>query len=222
MMGRAKLLGLALVAVFAASIAMTAVASAANLPENLPTSTERTWKGEAEEKTELETVSGSKVTCTGAGAEGNEEAGKPLGSFHITFSGCASLGQSCTGLGDTTAGTILVLGTWHLVFDKKTPELLTAVLFLIEHVHFSCSALVLVEVLGSVLCLELKVTEKSTTHLFHCIQSKGVQEDKSYFNEAGTEVAAGLKCSINHAAEQECGQLGLAKVTYGVEIFADI
>jgi hypothetical protein len=55
------------------------------------------------------------------------------------------------------------------VFDKVTStELLTAILLLFESVHSNCSALVLVELLGSLLCLHLKPTESNVTHYLRC------------------------------------------------------
>ena len=225
---RAKLLGLALVAVFASAVAMSASASALTLPENLPVSaTERTFTGKAVGATLLQITGGTlePVECETAPTEGGEEAGKPLGPFHIHFTKCTTKSGgttvTCTGLSEA-AGIILVLGTWHLVFDEKSPELLTAMLFLLETTHYNCSALVLVELTGSVLCLELKVTEQSVTHSFHCIQTSGVQSETKYFTSTGAEATAALKCSVNHATAVACGQLGLGETTFKEEIFADI
>ena len=228
-MRRIKLLGLALVAVFASAAALSTSAFALTLPENLPVSaTERTWTGGSEGKPEL--LGGGlpeAVVCEKAPATGTEEAGKPLGLFHIDFEGCKTKTTkvACTGLSEASE-VILALGTWHLVFDKKTPELLTAVLFLVEHVHFLCG-IVLILVLGSVLCLHLKPTESNVTHSFHCIveimaNGEELQVDKTYFNNAGTEVSAGLECSVSEAPEKPCFELALGQATYGVKIFADI
>jgi hypothetical protein len=231
-MRRLKLLGLALVAVFASAAALATSASALELPENLPVSAvTRNWTGASDgAKPEL-LAPGLKITCESAPATGTEEPGKPLGLFHIEFKGCVSAGVACTGLGEA-AGVILTLGTWHLVFDKVTStELLTAVLFLPETTHFSCSALVLTEVLGSLLCLHLKPTESNVTHLFHCnVEGAGEtekQEDTKWcMKDVGgvctEELTAQLLCSINHAAEKACFELALGSVTYTEKIFADI
>jgi hypothetical protein len=227
-MQRFKLLGLALVAVFASAAALSTSAFSA-LPQNLPeVAFERTWTGASDgEGTDAEPklLSGaSEVKCKEAPATGTEESKKPLGLLHITFKGCKGFGGvACTGLGDA-AETILALGSWHLVFDKLGAELLTAVLILTEHVHFSCSALVLVLVLGALVCLHLKPTESNTTHLFHCvIQANGEQEDKTYEDANGNSVTAILLCSINEAATEEpCAELALGSVTYLEKIFADI
>src|SRR4029077_5595986 len=233
-MRRFKLLGLILVAVFASAAALSSSAFAA-LPQNLPESAkERTWTGEndgtgADAEPQLLSKELGSVKCKKAPATGTEEVGKPLGLFHISFEGCTSevTKKACTGLGDSE-GTILVLGTWHLVFDQLKPELLTAVLFLIEHMHFSCSAIVLILVLGTLVCLHLKPTEKAFTHLFHCITEimaggEELQEDKKYFDNAGNPVTSELLCAVNEAVkETPCFELALGSVTYKEEIFADI
>jgi hypothetical protein len=216
-----KLLGLTLMAVFVAAVAVASTASAA-LPVNLPLSAKaRPWTGTNIGNVELLQPGQNTVTCTEAPATGEEEAGKPLGPFHIEFKNCSAAGQKCTGLGDA-AGVILTLGTWHLVFDNLT-TLSTALLFLIEHVHFSCTALILVLVLGELLCLHLKPTEKAFTHSFHCVQTGTKQEDETYFNEAGTAVNnVTLLCSVNEAEEKPCFELALGSTTYKEEISADI
>jgi len=229
-MQRFKLLGLALVAVFASAAALSTSAFSA-LPVNLPAEgIERTWTGAndgsgATAEPELLATGLSPVKCKESPATGTEEAGKPLGLFHIEFKGCtAEKGiAKCTGLGDAS-GVILVLGSWHLVFDKlgTGEELLTAVLFLPEHIHFTC-AIVLVLVLGALVCLHLKPTELNKTHLFHCVEEvNGEQEDKTYDDENGNPVTAILLCSISEAAEKPCAELALGSVTYIPAIFADI
>ena len=228
------LLGVALVAVLSSGAALAASASALELPANLPVSAvTRTWTG-ASDGAVIEFLGpGFKLTCESAPATGTEEPGKPLGLFHIEFKGCTTENGTikCTGLSDGTAGTILSLGTWHLVFDRTSPELLTAVLLLLENVHFSCSALVLVELLGSLLCLHLKPTESNVTHLFHCtVEGSGEtekQEDtkwcmKDVSGVCTEELTSGLLLSVNHASEKSLFLLALFSVTYTEKIFADI
>jgi hypothetical protein len=226
-MRRLKFLGLALLAVFASAAALSASASALVLPEILPLSaTERTWTGKNDAANpKLVSTSGSETTCESATATGTEEAGKPLGLFHIEFKGCgvtSPFPAKCTGLGDATTGVILSLGTWHLVFDKTTPELLTATLFLLDTVHFTCGGIVLVEVKGNLVCLDLEPTVKKAEHLFHCTQTAGVPADKEYFNDSGVKVTPKLECSENGGAFKECAELALGTVLYKVEVFTDI
>ena len=227
-MRRLTLSCLTLLAALISLTALSTSASALTLPENLPVSaTERTFTGKAAGATLLQITGGTiePLDCETAPSEGGEEAGKPLGPFHIHFTKCTTKSGgttvTCTGLSEA-AGIILVLGTWHLVFDEKSPELLTAMLFLLETTHYNCSALVLVELTGSVLCLELKVTEQSVTHSFHCIQTSGVQSETKYFTSTGAEATAGLKCSVNHATAVGCGWLALFEDTFKEAIFADI
>jgi len=223
-MKRLQIMCLATMAVFVVAGGLASSASAIALPNNLPeSSAARPWTGETDETNPklVPTEAGApEVICAKATAEGEEEAKKPLGPFHIHFSGCkTSTEAKCKTAGDE-AGIILVLGTWHLVFDKRTPELLTAVLFLIETVTLTCGVLK-VEVKGTLLCLELEVTSSKVTHLFHCIQEKGVTKDPVYFNSEEKEVKAALLCSFG-AAFKECAELALASYTYKEAIFADI
>ena len=224
-MRRFKLLGLALMSLFVVAVAAASTASAA-LPKILPeTGVARNWTGINTGNVELLNTTGKlKVTCTEAPATGTQEANKPLGTFHIEFKNCTaeSGAAKCNGLGDS-AGIILTLGTWHSVFDLLT-TLSAAVLFLIEKVHFNCTALVLVLVSGELVCLWLKPTESNKTHSFHCVQTASkTQEDEKYFNEAGTEVTTKLSCSINEAATEEaCIELALGSQTFSEAVSMDI
>jgi hypothetical protein len=246
-MRRVKLFGLALVAVFASAAALSSSAFALELPENLPTSTEtRTWTGESDgtgvtAEPEFKTLNAAKVElivkCEKATAEGTEESKKPLGLFHIHFLGChteLSPGTivKCTDLNHLTAGEILVLGTWHLVWDrengKEFKELTTGVLFLVEPVHFTCS-IVLLEVKGEQLCLHLKPTEENTTHLFHCIANATnhwEQSEEWCKKDVGgvcTEpVKPLLLTSVSHEAFGPSSELALGSTTYKVKLFADV
>jgi hypothetical protein len=240
-MRRFTLLGLALMAVLAAASAISTSAFALELPENLPASTTRTWSGKAEGSPEFKTEEAMPVTCsTLTSAEGTETSSKPpLGLFHLHFVGChAEVGGrevKCTDLDHTTSGEILVLGTWHLVWDRKAggsfTELTTAVLFLVEPVHFECSALVSIEVKGEQLCLHLNATEKALTHSFHCIAEEPVagkpkQTEEWCKKDVGgvcTEpVAPKLEASINHGVVKVAAEQALGNTTYKEQIFADI
>jgi hypothetical protein len=221
-MRRFKLLGLALMAVFVAAAGVVGTASAA-LPKVLPeTGTERTWTGTNSGNVELKGA--TNLTCTEAPTTGTQETNKPLGAFHMEIKNCtAEKGAiKCTGLGDA-AGVILLLGTWHSVFDNLA-TLSAAILYLFEKLHYNCSSLVLVLLSGELVCLSLKPTESAATHTHHCVvTSGGVQEDTHYFNEAGTEVPAGPTCSINEAAKEEtCTVLSLVSQTFLGAISMDI
>jgi hypothetical protein len=221
-MRRFKLLGLALMAVLIAAVAVVGTASAA-LPKILPESgVARNWTGSNTGNVEV-LGSGIAVICTEAPAIGTQEANKPLGSFHIELKNCTSEkgAVKCTGLGDS-AGVILVLGMWHSVFDNLS-SLSAAMLFLLEKVHFNCTVLILVLVSGELVCLWLRPTESAATHSFHCVAtSAGKQEEEAYFNEAGTEVKAALMWSFNEAEAKPFVMLTLDTQTFSEAVSADI
>jgi hypothetical protein len=232
-----KLPTLALVAVFAMAAVLSTSAFAVE-PINLPeSSTGRTWTGESEGQPEFSTetmeVGISAVwLCSGAESEGTEEAKKALGLFHIRFLGCrTSIGGTvvkCTGLNDA-AGEILLLGTWHLVFDRRIggsfEKLTTAILFLVEPAHFSC--VVLFEFKGELLCLHLKPEEEAQTHSFHCVRSGDEQTEewcmKGDVGEKCEEpLKAKLESSINRTTFRNAALQALGNMTYKEAIFADI
>jgi hypothetical protein len=239
-MRRIALPSLALVAVFATAAAVSASAFAVE-PVNLPESAlTRTWTGEAEGEPEFVSETPEvgvllKVLCKSATAEGTEEPKKPLGLFHIHFLGCratvAGVEQKCTDLNHTTAGDILALGTWHLVFDKKIggtfTELTTAVLFLVEQFHFSCGPLFLAQVKGEVVCLHLKATEKAFTHSFHCVRS-GDEPTEEWCKKGDVggkceePTAPKLESNVNETLFRKAALQMLGKTTYKVELFADV
>ncbi len=194
-MQRLKILGVALMAVFMLGAFVSATASAR--VEVLPEGKEETWKGESGKGT-LEVLKGNKVTCAKDKSEGTIEATKPLGLFHITFEGCKGpLETVCTGLGDKNAGEVLVLGTYHFVFDKlgaKLSEAGVGVLFLLELLHFTCGEgifAVLILVKGEVLCLIKPVNTLAKHFEIVCEQKEGDPKETVYWNEEGKEVKMG-------------------------------
>jgi hypothetical protein len=225
-MRQVKLLGMALIAVFALSAAaFSAMASAEPAIKNLPEANAGlNWTGENDGTAEQELVAlNNTVKCKKAKAEGTEEKTHPLGLFHILFEECTGSGFSCLGLGDTVAGTILALGTWHLVYDKISGELLTATLFLLEHVHFTCGAIVLVLVLGEVLCLDLEPLSEKLSHLFHCHQKEALPLDATWWDDLTGEgpKTAELLCKISGGAYEHCAELALGLVKHAKPLFAD-
>jgi hypothetical protein len=228
-MKRFRLLGLLLVAVFAAATAMSAVAAADETPLSLPFKAGETFTGKSEGEPELISSIGTMICreATSLLAENTIESNlPPLGKFQIHFSVCRDkiLGTVCTGLGENS-GIILVKGTWHLVWDEKgtTFELTVATLFLVEPVHFTCGP-VLLKVEGEQLCLDLKPTELSKTHSFHCIANGTTQEDSwCKKDESGCKelVTPLLKTSVNEAVAKDSAELALGNWTVdGVAIAA--
>jgi hypothetical protein len=215
------MIGLALMAVLALGAFASTTAFA--LPELLP---KGAWTGKDDggaAKPTLEVLGGAvtPIECTAATGQGADET-DTLGLFHITFTGChlkATLNK-CESAGDVTE-TILALGTYHYVFDTlgAGEALGVAILFLPEHLHLTCLTAVntLILVLGpGPICLILKPLESNKIHLFHCEQQAGTQKERTYWDDAGKEVKAALKCSVNEAPEVECGELALGEVTYEV------
>jgi len=230
-MKRFSLLALGLLAVLVAAAAMATSAFAVQ-PSNLPTGV-KAFTGVSEGATVYHSESGN-IKCPEATGTGEETSNEPpLGPFHIDFTNCESetLKTKCTGLGEATTGTILVLGTWHLVFDREVGKafsgLTVATLFLTNLVHFSCGALVLVETKGEVLCLDLKPTEANAKHSYHCT---GVATNPPAANEEwcmGGETAEActgewllpkLEESTNHAAFKGATELALGITTYAVAV----
>ncbi|HEV2975262.1 MAG TPA: hypothetical protein VGX69_09755 [Solirubrobacteraceae bacterium] len=240
-MRRFKSLVLALATICVAVTAISASASAAEpvtLPESL---TGRTGTGESEGEPEFSTETAEAgvsvvVKCSTAPSEGTEEAKKASGLFHIHFLGCESeiskgTKVKCTDLNHSTPGEILALGTWRLVFDKKIggnfEKLTTAVLSLMEPVHFSCSSLVLVEVRGEVLCLALKPEEKAFTHSGHCVRN-GFEPTEEWCMKGDVSekceepLAPKLESNFNMTKFRKSAEQALGKTTSKEEIFADI
>src|SRR5271166_3464301 len=148
---RIKVLVLAVIAACACSAAVVSSASATTI-KVLPESAIK-LKGAGGSGT-LEKANGKIVECSKTAATSEIPAGKILGSFTTTFTGCKGLSGlvTCTGLG-LASGEIKIEGEFHLVYDKLT-TLGLGILFLLKEAHFACS-IVLVHTKGQVLCLIL-------------------------------------------------------------------
>jgi hypothetical protein len=215
-MKRFRLLGLALLAVFALGALMAASASAA-LPELLGNQAfPKSWTGKSVGTTELLTVGGAAViSCNAATADG-EQLTDTLGDYHLHFTECKLVGAGpCSSEGDNS-GVILTLGEYHYVDDfLGTPATLgVAILFLVD-THFICTPPgVLILVKGHVLCLILKPLESNVTHEFHCKETSGKSEDKHWWNDAGVEETALLLSNANEGPFEESAELALGTVTF--------
>jgi hypothetical protein len=205
-MQRLKLLGLALMAVFAMGVVVSASASAANGPLNAekkePATT--TFSGHAVATTTFTILEGfGETKCPEVLFEGS--LSPRLGPFHLHWHKCTTnLGGTCTGLGDE-AGLILALGEAHLVWDSLEP-LGAAILFLLEHVHYACTVLgstKLILVLGEVLCLITPINSLTKKFTIKCEKGAkaGDPAETMYWkdDESGTlvEIPEGLLASEN-------------------------
>jgi hypothetical protein len=160
-MKQIKFLGAAIVAVLALACTLSATASAEMAPNVLPLGTETN---------PLTGTSSSAVSTFGNGllkVESKKSEGtfsgtsEKLGTFDALFlESKDTLGRTCTGLNDTTAGSILALGTFHIRdYKNAANELKTAIIFLLSpEVHFECGTL-LVVVKG---CVAGALTPEST------------------------------------------------------------
>jgi len=169
-------------ALLAVAIVWASPAIGAETLENLPAKV-RSNTGEGIGTLTYETLTGLKLVCEKTTSTGEESASKPpSGTFHMTITGCkstiAGITVKCTGLGDATAGEILALGTWELVFDKNplTEALTTALLFKVEPTHLTCAGFVLIVFDGTLLCLHVNPTVKSKTHEYKCEQEKATRK----------------------------------------------
>ena len=230
-MSRAKLLGLMILALLAFGTTLVATASGAELLENLPEVARSTPGVGIGTAVYLNLGKTLKLECASTTSTGEETVSKPPeGTFHITFKECkttiSGLTVKCTGLGDATAGEILSLGTWKLVFDKNplTETLTTALLFTVEPTHFVCAGFVLVVSEGTELCLHLNPTVKSKTHEFHCVvnQTSGDREDKEYWLADGSGPSSPtLTQRVGTGNPEDVAELALGKITTTEEVFAD-
>jgi hypothetical protein len=199
-----KILGVALMAVFALSAFVSATASA--LPVILPEAAE-TWTGQSGPGT-LETVKGTKIVCEEDTSEGTIEKSGKLGLFHIDFHKCTSSGAECMSLSDENE-LILVLGTYHVVNDKLNPNGV-AFLFLLEPVHIECplgGALSVVE--GKVLCLVKPINTLAKHFEIVCEILNKKPNEVVYWGEKGEEIniAEGLKTTKNEKTTEVSGEL---------------
>jgi hypothetical protein len=195
-MQRLRILGLAFMAVFALSVVVSSAASAGEPTKFLNNKGEQgefLIKGLFKSNTTLEKLNGKNVTCEEVHYEIHIEPNSNLGLFHIHFLKCtAGPLVTCTGLGDES-GQILVLGTFHLVYDSLT-TLGAGILFLPEHVHFTCGGLVLILVLGEVLCLITPINTLTNVHKIKCEQaSAGDPKEVVYWKDDGSGTEVKLK-----------------------------
>jgi hypothetical protein len=195
-MKRARLLALAIMAMFILGAVAAAAASAESV-EILPVPTEAApLKFESKQlgtKGLLEgEVAGSAIECSGGTSKG-EFTSANLGLGSITFTGCKSQlnGAKCESLGLGVAGSIVVKVDWHLVdvllpAGHPLPALMlgiAAILLVLLHVTCGAALLILVGVAinSGVLGEFFKVAEsgvKTKTGELNFVQSKGVQEVK--------------------------------------------
>ena len=231
-MQRLKLPILAVLTVFALSAVMAATAFGGVEPLNATNEvTAFKFKGSSAKITAL-AVLGKKtlVRCTETHTEGELEATGKLGPFHLRFLHCrvwegnTNLGP-CTGLGDATE-EILALGIVHLATNSTLT--IGYVLFLIEHLHFTCTVLInkLALVLGEVICQITPINVLSATATIIC--KHGAEEGDpwvtSYENDKGEAVTLTnpLKAGESEGAEEMASEEGEGEVELTPEVKMDV
>jgi hypothetical protein len=179
-MQRLKVVVLALLGVVVLGAFASSMASATELPVILDAKGKVAeavkFSGTTKSETTFAVLKGfAVVLCKEITAEGETEAGKPLGSFHIHWKKCDTSLGPCKGLSDVKE-EILALGSFHFVFDSVKPKPLgLGILFLLEHVHFECEAfgiMKLILVLGEVICLVTPPNVLGTNLEINCITGK--------------------------------------------------
>jgi hypothetical protein len=209
-MQRLKLLGLALIAVFALGAAAASVASAG---------TTFNFASTAGEKTRLETTGKEKIECTSVSGSGKATSDE-LGTVTFNFIGCEepSLKVKCTGLSNTTTGEITVTGEYHFRYLLPEPNSGVQLVILINHVHFSCS-IALFLVLGCVSSMDLEKSKGGgnleetliTSYFVNFLQENGVQKPNT-IDPGEPMTSCTLKTMKGTGAEVESGQLGSGTV----------
>jgi hypothetical protein len=211
-----------------AAIALTALLAAAAyaLPEFLPFTNNNTFTSKNDATPIiLENSAGTKIECTSENDSGGLET-DTLGTFHITYEKCTSVGFTCTTEGDTS-GLILSEGSFHYVYDTlgpkptgavgEEPETLgIAILSLSKELSFSCAGgLVTNKIRGTYLCLILTPLVSSLTHLVHCLPgtAKGEARERAFWNDNGTMVAVELESDQNEGGFKESNVQMLYEIT---------
>lgn len=174
-MKHVKIITLALVAAvcLSAVAASSAFALSGEISKNATKSelpTLKGFKGESKKEGFLETVAGSKVSCTNTSITGSIET-TTTGKATFSFTGCTSSGLKCKTSNTTTAGEIKVeVGLKGQVkggkdlLENKVPE-----------TTLTCSTIKII-VKGALLIPAEPTGKLSKTYTFNGLGSKGVQK----------------------------------------------
>jgi hypothetical protein len=208
---------LCLVAVFAVSAVVAALASATTMELPKWTGTDTTFTGSSG-KGSLEIEGAAAIACTADSATGAVAASRNEGTGTITFTGCkessAPNGNECRSLGGTL-GTISSTGTWNLVlrtisgtdhhyFDFVLPS---------QGLHIECplAPVELFLITGSALGSLVQAGANNFTIKVSSVSGK--QEISEYENNSGTLVKDSLSVTeeggskAKSAAENDEGLL---------------
>jgi hypothetical protein len=191
-----------LVAVFAASLAITALASAA-APEFTVATKFKAKSG----KGVLETVGKSTVKCEKSKGEGETTVGKEVKGVKVTFEECESGGFSCgTIKTETLKGKLVFLGEGGKVTTKVGLNLEPASGTLFA--KFTCAGFVNVEVKNKVLGKIEPIGKKTKTYTLTYTQKNGVQtfKEAEFDNNGKLEKGIHLESKIGGGSFEESAE----------------
>jgi hypothetical protein len=148
---------------------------------------------------DLETASGTKVTCEGESASGEDSATKQVASVIVSFSGCESSGQKCTtpGLAEGDLETKTLEGTlgWETESSKKVALDLYPVGRTGPFLEYRCVGGAPVTVTGSVL-VPVKADKMDLTSALKYVARKGRQKPEHLEGEANDVLTASLNGEV--------------------------
>ena len=203
-MQRFRIIGMAILAIFAIGAVAAATASAEEL-RLLPLGTTANPV-----KFNVSSAGGelgsevAKITCVKDKGTGETTSAR-LGKFRVTFEECKNVasGAACRGLSDLP-GNITAEGEFHLrrLLGTEAEQKHIVVFFLLKEVHFSCS-IVLVKVTGCVAGLIEPINKLAKELTIKLTVSGGKQvilEADTDGELTGMEKCGPLQVSVNEAA----------------------
>ncbi len=214
-MRQIKGLALALFACLAVGAVATAVASAEKpelspLEKNAFTSSGGTATFEQKEGL-------APVTATSSEGSGEFTNAKE-GSFDELFLGStAPLSGKCTGLTDTTKGSVLVKGKWKIGYLDKAKTKVGIALKPEPEVHFECEkTIALVTVRGTLIGEFIPINVDTVVFELLFKQEKGVNQFTEILNATNTAFEKGiLESEINGGAFKQSGWAFHLKLSLG-------
>jgi hypothetical protein len=197
-MQRMKVIGMTLMAVLVVGVMVAVPAYAA--PEFLPgTAGTKFASSKLNSAEAVFHVAGIATTikCKKAplGPGGGELTNKKLGTVDLLLLECKSSAlPTCTGLTDTTAGSILVTGTWHIrgLLPKGSG---VVQILLLNELHFECGT-VLVTVRG---CAVAKIEPVGVKTMKFTLNYKKGAGEESEWHAVDTESGEGMEECVMQA-----------------------
>jgi hypothetical protein len=197
-MKRLKLFGLMLVAMSAMGLMATSAFALPDISLTLSVSLfplHLNFESETT-KTALETTAGGLLKGEGLKTLYLIKELTALGTFKADFQKVGDGAKSCKTTGDT-AGTVLLEGSFHLVYTSLSPNLQLGVLYLPKPFEMECEGTFIEiqgDVIGSLSGIGTEATELTSVS-GKLSGTNGSQEIKEYYNDGGTKVKAKLEAN---------------------------